>query len=323
VAIFWRTTITQPQNSGPEEGYGRRVLVPFPLKPRTIDAIAWIISGGRSGEEEKRLGKYRSGPDLEQFLGGMGVQFEVAGRSRVPALVEQLRLLNDHEDAWGTLEKIIEEAVDPRDVEDRPLEQRSEPVKYLNKMLAYDGFELQLQGLQMRLMEQTSTLPVVSHLSRKAEEFNFDTVTRDLNRALERVKIDPEAAVTSACSTLESVLRSILMEMEIGLPDQKDIQGLYKALKKPLGLSSDPKDRKEVPDELIAHDVTKILGGLSTLVEGVGALRTHTGDAHGRERGYPLIDRRIATLAVHSSSAMALFCIETWQKKYPGRVLRG
>jgi hypothetical protein len=35
----------------------------------------------------------------------------------------------------------------------------------------------------------------------------------------------------------------------------------------------------------IANDVRTILGGLNSVVSGVGALRTHGGDAHGRERG--------------------------------------
>ena len=54
-------------------------------------------------------------------------------------------------------------------------------------------------------------------------------------------------------------------------------------------------DRPDL-DSLIADDVRKILNGVATVVEGVGALRTHGGDAHGRERGYKRLDRRIASL---------------------------
>jgi Abortive infection C-terminus len=64
-----------------------------------------------------------------------------------------------------------------------------------------------------------------------------------------------------------------------------------------------------------------ILSGLATVVEGIGALRTHGGDAHGRERGYKRLDRRIASLAIHAASTIALFLIETWQRKYPKRDL--
>ena len=65
-----------------------------------------------------------------------------------------------------------------------------------------------------------------------------------------------------------------------------------------------------------------ILGGLNSVVNGVGALRTHGGDAHGRERGYRRIDPRIARLAIHSASTVSLFLVETWQMKHPTKQLK-
>ncbi|QYO75596.1 abortive infection family protein [Devosia salina] len=147
---------------------------------------------------------------------------------------------------------------------------------------------------------------------------DFDTVNHDIERALANSDTDPEDAVTAACSILESVCRSILVELSLPLPAQKDIQGLYKAVREPLGL--DPA-KAGVPDS-IATDVRTILGGLNSTIQGIGALRTHGGDAHGRERGARRsIDRRIARLAIHSASAAALFLIETWQLKHPTRTL--
>lgn len=147
---------------------------------------------------------------------------------------------------------------------------------------------------------------------------SLDTVARDLDRAIVSVKSDPESAVTSACSTIESVCRSILIELNLPLPSKKDIKGLYNAVKGPLGLNPD----KTTIDSHIADDVRKILGGLATTIEGIGALRTHAGDAHGREKGFSRIDPRIASLAVHSASSVALFLIETWNRKYPQKDLR-
>ncbi len=111
--------------------------------------------------------------------------------------------------------------------------------------------------------------------------------------------------------------RSILIELNEPLPDKKDIKDLFNAVRKPLGLSPDKPDI----DPLIADDVRKILSGLATAIEGIGALRTHGGDAHGRERGYTRIDQRIASLAIHAASTVALFLIQTWQRKYPQRAL--
>lgn len=159
--------------------------------------------------------------------------------------------------------------------------------------------------------------PVLAALSGTAGILNFDTVSRDLERALGNTREDPEDAVTAACSTVESVCRSILIELKQPLPDKKDIRGLFNAVRKPLGLSPDRTDL----DPHIAEDVRRILGGLANVVEGIGALRTHGGDAHGREKGFARIDHRIASLAIHAASTAALFLIETWQRKFPNREL--
>jgi hypothetical protein len=59
------------------------------------------------------------------------------------------------------------------------------------------------------------------------------------------------------------------------------------------------------------------------VAKGIGSLRTHAGDAHGRERGYGRIDARIARLAIHTSSTLALFLIETWETKFKRELHRG
>jgi hypothetical protein len=65
--------------------------------------------------------------------------------------------------------------------------------------------------------------------------------------------------------------------------------------------------------------VRQILSGLTTVAKGVGALRTHGGDAHGRETGFHRLDARMARLAINAAGSFALFVIDTWQelKKRP------
>ena len=87
----------------------------------------------------------------------------------------------------------------------------------------------------------------------------------------------PEDAVTAACSLIESVCRSILAELELPMPAKKDIDGLIKSVQEPLGLSP---ARSDFPTEIEA-DVRQVLGGLTSVAKGIGALRTHAGDAHG------------------------------------------
>lgn len=290
--------------------------MPFPLSPQTIETLAEVISGGSANSGEAPIGIYRSGPKLEQFMRTCNVDFSVGSSSRLPALTECIVEINRGDDAAKLLPRIIEAAADPRDFVNDP-ERHTAVLTHLNRFLAYDGFTLQQRGGRFRLVEGDRATPVLEQLAGKAETISFDTVKRDLDRAMASAREDPEDAITGACSTVESVCRSILFELGEPLPDKKDVKGLYNAVKKPLGLGADRPDL----DPTIADDVRKVLSGLATTIEGIGALRTHAGDAHGRERGYGRVDERIATLAIHAASTVALFLIETWQRKFPTRTL--
>lgn len=290
--------------------------MPFPLSPQAIDALADVIAGGPGMVGvPPPIGLYRSGPQIEKFMRACNVDFRVNG-SRVPSLVSCLIDINNGYEPEKVLPRIIEAAADPRDFSNDP-PRHAAVLDHLNRVLRYDGFELQQQGLKVRLVMAGHATPVVEQLSGMVETISFDTVQRDLDRALASIEADPEDAITAACSTIESVCRSVLIELGEPLPAKKDVQGLFNAVKVPLGLSPDRSDL----DPLIAGDVRTTLGGLTTVIQGVGALRTHAGDAHGRERGYARVDARIGRLSIHAASTVALFLIETWQRKFPTRIL--
>lgn len=289
--------------------------MPFPLSPQSIEALAEVISGGSGMGHTQPIGLYRSAAKLGSFMRNCNVDFQVDG-SRVPSLTDCLLTINRGSAPEQVLTRIIEAAADPRDFIHEDVRLQA-VIDYLNGPLGFDGFELQRHGNAVRLVTAATSAPVLQKLSGVANTISFDTVRRDLDRALASAKSDPEDAVTSACSTVESVCRSILVELSLPLPAKKDIKGLYYAVRQPLGLAPDKPDI----DATIAADVRTILGGLATVVEGIGALRTHAGDAHGRARGFVRIDERIANLAIHSASTAALFLIETWQRKFPARPL--
>lgn len=153
----------------------------------------------------------------------------------------------------------------------------------------------------------------IPHLRRVSAEWTLDTLEHEFRRAFENIERDPEAAVTAACAMLESVCRSILVARGVERPKSLDIKTLYKCVREPLGLSPD----KDVARSEVEADVRSILSAIANLVQGIGALRTHAGSAHGRERGFRRIDPRIARLSVNSASAIALFLVETWERRFP------
>lgn len=287
------------------------------LSEQSIEALAEIISGGSAGSSDPSIGVYRQGWKIQEWFRQFAVAVDIESQSRYPATVQAVTMVTAWVDADEQIEKLILKAADPRDfAHDEPRHQAV--LDYLNKHLVFDGLRIDRDGYRVRLVEIVQHATVVGALSSAAEALDLDTVKRDLDRALESAEKDPEDAVTAACSVVESVCRSILIGSELGLPAKQDISGLYRAVREPLGLSP---TKEGVPD-LIAEDVRSTLSGLVTAVQSIGALRTHGGDAHGRERGFRRIDARIARLAIHSASAVCLFLIETWQLRFPDKTLR-
>lgn len=281
------------------------------FSPLTIKALADVVSGGGAHEAGEPVGVYRSGPKIEQLLLDCNLDLKIGNSSRVPALLDFLRALADEPDGHQGLARVVLRVADPRDYLSCP-EKGQAVVDHLSKCLATDGLDLIISDGKPLLRPRGSSSAVVDLFAAKAATLDFDTVRREIDRALESAEKDPEDAVTAACSVIEAVCRSILVELGLELPAKKDIDGLMRAVQEPLALSP---GRSDLPS-LIAHDVRQILSGLTTTAQGVGALRTHAGDAHGRERRYARIDPRIARLAIHAASTIALFLIETWERKF-------
>jgi len=274
---------------------------------QTIEALALVITGGSASAGGPLPGKYRSAWYLEQFFKGIGVTFAVNNRSRVPAVRECLEGLNATDP--GKVEEAIHAVCDPRDYLDDEAG-LDDVVKYLNKRLKFDELELQRQGEFYRLTStSTGGLPVVGF--RNAIDLtDYDSVQADCERSLAAAETDPADAITAACSTVESVCKCILDEMKKTYPRKQDVKGLVSEVGKHLNLSP---ARNDLPEEL-AKDIKQILSGLISVTSGIGALRTHGGDAHGRGRQKAPVDVRIARLAIHAASTVSLFYIETWNR---------
>jgi hypothetical protein len=129
----------------------------------------------------------------------------------------------------------------------------------------------------------------------------------EYDRAYKSIESDPGSAVTAACAIVESVCKCYLEEQGLALPSKQVLGTLWPEVAKHLGLS--PKD---VADD----DLKRILQGLYSIGDGVAALRTHKGSAHGQTdgKGYRIAPRH-ARLAVHAAHTMALFILETWDAR--------
>ncbi|MEN3940999.1 abortive infection family protein [Prosthecobacter sp. SYSU 5D2] len=137
-------------------------------------------------------------------------------------------------------------------------------------------------------------------------EGNFAEIDVEIGRALNAVERDPPAAVTAACSLLESLCKAYIEEESLVWPTNKTLSPLWSVTAKHIGLS---------PDQLHDNDLKRILSGLFSIVEGIAAFRTHAGSAHGREKGAYRISPRHARFAVNAAHTLASFVMETWRFK--------
>jgi hypothetical protein len=126
----------------------------------------------------------------------------------------------------------------------------------------------------------------------------------EFNRALENISTDPAAAVTAACAIVEALCQIYIHDEALDLPTEQTIKPLWKVVHKHLGLD---------PAQMEDDDLKRILSGLASVVDGLGALRTHTGSVHGRGRRAYKVEPRHARLAVHCAHSLTAFVIETWE----------
>jgi hypothetical protein len=131
---------------------------------------------------------------------------------------------------------------------------------------------------------------------------------QEYQRAYATIESDPPAAVTAECALLESVCKTVLEAEGQTLPAKQVLGSLWSETAKNLGLQ---------PGKLADDNLKRILQGLYSLADGVAAIRTHEGSAHGRS-GYEIPNRprykllpRHARLAVHAAHTMAMFVLES------------
>jgi len=205
------------------------------FSPFVIKALVDAITGGAGNDQLPPIGIYRSGRKIEQFFLDCGLDMRIGASSRVPATTDFLRNTARQWDGDQALERIIARVTDPRDYLAQP-EKGQAVLESLNAALQPDGLAVVSVGGKSQLVEKGAAGVSLRAFAEKVALLDFDTVQRDIERALGSVKDDPEDAVTSACSLIEAVCRSILIELSMPLPAKKDIDGLIRAVQEPIGL---------------------------------------------------------------------------------------
>ena len=156
------------------------------------------------------------------------------------------------------------------------------------------------------LIHKLGSIGATKSLEHIIKSKDIAAVEVEFDRALVNIDRDPPASLTAACAIIESICRVIIEEKNLPLPKDLSIKQLWNVLAKYFGFD---------PSSLEDNDLRKILTGLSSIVDGVGSLRTHAGSAHGRGMMRYNIQPRHARLAVNAAHTLAIFIFESWDNK--------
>lgn len=143
------------------------------------------------------------------------------------------------------------------------------------------------------------------------EKCDLVAIETEFQRAIDNVESDPAAGITAACSMIESLCKVYIEDEGLQMPSKQAIKPLWKVVRENLGLD---------PGTVGDQDISRILSGLTSVVDGIGTLRTHTGSAHGRGRKVYRLEPRHARLAINASHTLVSFVIETWEARKKTRI---
>ncbi|WP_239024159.1 abortive infection family protein [Paraglaciecola marina] len=135
---------------------------------------------------------------------------------------------------------------------------------------------------------------------------DIPSIDAEFNRALANVNSEPREAVSAACNILESMFKVYIADEGLSKPQKQDLQNVWKIVRGDLGF-----DTKLVQDD----DLKRVLSGIMSIVDGIGAFRTHASSAHGEGRKVYNLKPRHARLAINSAHTVALFVLETWDER--------
>lgn len=154
-------------------------------------------------------------------------------------------------------------------------------------------------------LERPDRRPLDKAITDSLASFDTQAAQQAWSRALARRQEDPEGAITSARTLLESTCKHILDEAGHTY-DNNDLPKLYKAVSELLNLA---------PSQHTEETFKAILGGCHSVVQNLGTLRNRVGDAHGQGKNPVRPAKRHAGLAVNLAGAMSVFLLETWEAR--------
>lgn len=200
-------------------------------------------------------------------------------------------------DALSVLGQVIQKFMDLEPSFIFPIVEKGQ--KRIRDSLSKNQLSYQINGYVTLAGASPATRTLVDFL--KAGD--FASIESEFYRAVSQLDRDPHAAITAASSIIEALCKTYIETFDLEMPSKQTIVSLWRSVQMDLRLNI---------DSTLQDDQKKILQGLASIVDGIGAYRTHIGSAHGRGVEPPSIQVSEARLAVNASHTLVIFIMERW-----------
>jgi hypothetical protein len=244
---------------------------------------------------------YRSGPQLVAFFNQFGTRDVYPTNGGFPTrriyAQDKIRELN----GAAVLRTLIQKAVDPREFggTEKTVE---EAVALLNDNLKYEGCEVVRDGHFFVVRDLGAARVKLDASARVPDELTQLAIDENIRKCETKLSEgDFSGAITNARSLIEAVLIGIEKDLDAGAPSYDgDLVKVFRRVQKLLNLEPERKD--------IAEPLRQILSGLTSIVNGLAAMRNKMSDAHAASYRP---SRHHAKLAVYAATTLADFLFET------------
>jgi hypothetical protein len=265
------------------------------LSKYTIEFLGSAIAGDLDGFP------YRSGPQLVKFFNQFGARDVYPSGGGFPTrriyAQDKLRELNGS----TLMQEVLSKAFDPREFT-KASGNADDAVKLINENLKYDGYEVVPDGLMFKVRDLSAGKVKLEASAKIPDELSQLTIDENIRKCETKLSEgDFSGAITNARTLIEAVLIGIEKDQDANAAEYDgDCVRLYKRVQKLLNLEP---DRKDISDSL-----RQILSGLTSIVNGLAAMRNKMSDAHAATYRP---SRHHAKLAVYAATTLADFLFET------------
>lgn len=154
---------------------------------------------------------------------------------------------------------------------------------------------------------KAGSTPISKTLEDYLRSGDFSSIEKEFERAVEQIQSDPHASITASCAIIEATLKFYIESFDnLEMPNKLNVMPLWGVVQSHLTLNA---------DAALAADQHKVLKGLSSIIDGIGAFRSHIGSAHGRGSNPPSIVVAEARLVVNAAHTIVVFILDVLHEK--------